>query len=298
MIIIELDKSGSEWIIVAHLSGDQNMLDVVSSGVSPHVRTAELISGVPADLITRDDKAVGHNTTPDIIEEIRRDEVPELFDNPDWWLPRSSSIRQAAKKCNHGLNYDMRYRRFALELEIQEIEARELVNRYHGDAYPGIRLWHQTIQTQLRKDRTLTNCFNRKRKFLGPWGPDLFDAAYSFIPQGTTYDLVRMGIKGTYWNESKLFRPLELLTEVHDSLVFQYPDDNAEAIAEVVKTIGLEYMSPTCKYNSREFIIPTTMKLGFDLGNMTEVDLLPDTDKTAKSIKQAIRRLKNGAPTG
>ena len=297
MIIIELDKSGSEWIIVAHLSGDQNMLDVVSSGISPHVRTAELISGVSADLILRDDKAVGQNTNPDIVEEIRRDEVPELFTNADWWLPRSSSIRQAAKKCNHGLNYDMRYRRFALELEIQEIEARELVNRYHGDAYPGIRLWHQTIQMQLRKDRTLTNCFNRKRKFLGAWGPDLFDAAYSFIPQGTTYDLVRLGIKGTYWNETKLFKPVQLLTEVHDSLVFQYPEDRPWDLAQVVGKIGLEYMSPTCQYNSRRFVIPTTMKMGFDLGNMVEVDLLPNARKTEKSIKQAIRRLKNGATT-
>ncbi len=297
MIIIELDKSGSEWIIVAHLSGDQNMLDVVSSGISPHVRTAELISGVSADLILRDDKAVGQNTNPDIVEEIRRDEVPELFSNADWWLPRSSSIRQAAKKCNHGLNYDMRYRRFALELEIQEIEARELVDRYHGDAYPGIRLWHQTIQTQLRKDRTLTNCFNRKRKFLGAWGPDLFDAAYSFIPQGTTYDLVRLGIKGTYWNTTKLFEPVQLLTEVHDSLVFQYPEDRPEDLAKVVRKIGLEYMSPICVYNSRKFVIPTTMKIGFDLGNMTEVDLSSNLDKIEKSIKKAIRRLKNGATT-
>jgi len=271
MILIELDKAGAEWDVVAYLTGDGNMLSVVESDRSPHTVTGSLISGAPEEVVEKENKLVGNHTDPDVIQELR-EEMPELAVGAEqlgWFLPRIFSIRQMGKKSNHGLNYDMKYRRFALENELEEKESKTIVDYYKTKAYPGIPLWHETVRQKLNKDRTLTNCFGRKRKFLDAWGPELFDAAYSFIPQSTVFDTTRIGMVKTYQDTSKLFKPVEILAQVHDSVVIQYPED-ASAIAEVGRIIGTDYMNPLCTYNAREFYIATTMKVGRDWGNMVE----------------------------
>lgn len=291
MIIVELDKAGAEWVIVAHITNDASMLAVVESGDSPHPKTGHLISGVPEELILKEHKIVGDNTNPDLIRELREG-IPELMDfirENHCYTPRSMSIRQAGKVSNHGLNYGMGYSRFALENEIMENEAKELVELYHA-AYPGVRLWHKAVQAKLRKDRTLINCFGRKRKFLGGWGPELFDAAYSFVPQSTTYDCIREGMHKTYWDDSKIFRPIQIIIEVHDSFGFLYPE-RPKDLARVVIKIGLDYMSPTLQYGSKEFKIGTTAKIGYNLGEMEAIKVTKDPKEVEESIKEAMDRL-------
>lgn len=291
MILIELDKAGAEWVIVAHLSGDENMLDVVRSGKSPHTRTGALISGAPEDLVEQENKVVGQHTDPLLIEELRQT-LPEVH-QPGIWLPRSMSIRQAGKKSNHALNYDMRYKRFALENELPENESRELVELYHK-AYPGIRHnYHKSVQNQLRRDRTLINCFGRKRRFLGAWGPELFDAAYSFLPQSTVWDIIRQGLIRTYNDDSTLFKAVEILLEVHDSFDFQFPirPSTPAELAEIIPKIALDYLNPTCVYNSLEFKIGTTIKIGFRYGDMHELTL---SNNMEPEITKIIEELGDG----
>lgn len=287
MILIELDKAGAEWVIVAYLANDGNMLDVVQSGASPHTRTGSLMSRASEELVEHENKIIGQMTDPDIIRELRLEHCHELIEG-DYYLPRTMSIRQAGKKSNHGLNYDMKYRRFALENELPETEAKELVELYHS-AYPGIRQnYHKYVRDRLNKDRTLINCFGRKRKFLGAWGTDLFDAAYAFIPQSSVYDCIRQGMHKTYWDRSKEFRPIQLLDEVHDSFKFQYPTHSLSDLAPVVIKIALDYLNPTLVYSAHEFQIGTTAKIGFNMGNMHEIELSKDVGRTRLSIEQAL----------
>ena len=291
MILIELDKAGAEWVIVAYLANDGNMLDVVNSDVSPHVKTGSLMTRCPEELVERENKIVGQMTDPDTIQELRLAELPEIFEG-DYYLPRIMSIRQAGKKSNHGLNYDMKYKRFALENEMPESDSKELVELYHR-AYPGIRLnFHQYVRDRLNKDRTLTNCFGRKRKFYDAWGTELFDQAYAFIPQSTTFDTIRMGMVKTYNDRSKIFRPVQLLDEVHDSFKFQYLEKRIDDLAPVLIKIALDYMNPKLVYSSREFYIGTTAKIGYNMGNMYEVKLSEDVEAVRESIKQAIHAAK------
>lgn len=292
-LLIELDKAGAEWVIVAYLTTDGAMIAVVESGLSPHTATGVLISHSNKVFVEAESKAVGIHTDPFKIIELRED----LEVEPAWYLPRSMSIRQAAKKSNHGLNYDMKYKRFALELEIQEMEAKELVRRYHS-AYPGIAQWHKHIQEQLRKDRMLTNCFGRQRRFMDGWGPQLFDAAYSFIPQSTVFDITREGMIG--WQNDEDMDTVELLAQTHDSLTFQFRDVKTGLdLAPHAVTIGLDYMNPKMTYNSREFQIGTTMKIGTDWGgsSMHECLLSDDVDETAQAVDEVLELIR-GAQAG
>jgi hypothetical protein len=285
-VLIELDKAGAEWVVVAYLSGDANMLEVIDSGKSPHTVTGSLISRAPYDFVEKESKVVGQNTDPDTISELRETLASEIDD--DWFMPRIFSIRQMGKKSNHGLNYDMKYRRFALENEIEEREAERIVTLYHRQAYPSIKIWHKTVQSSLRDDRTLTNCFGRKRRFMDAWGPELWDAAYSFLPQSTVFDITRIGMVKTFNNPA--LDCYELLAQTHDSVTYQteLSKKNYKQVANDVVKIGLDYMNPLCVYNSREFYIGTTMKIGTDWGDMHECVLDEDLSAVADSVKEVM----------
>jgi|TARA_Y100000310_G_scaffold2621_1_gene3393 DNA polymerase I-like protein with 3'-5' exonuclease and polymerase domains len=289
-VLVELDKTGAEWVVVAHLTGDANMLAVIEEGKSPHTVTGSLISGLSEDVVDKENKVIGQNTNPELIAEMR-DSIPELR-VPDVFLPRSMSIRQAGKKSNHGLNYDMRYKRFALENEMDETEAKRIVELYRTVAYPGIPIWHKTVQHTLRETRTLTNCFGRKRRFMEAWGPELFDSAYSFLPQSTVFDCTREGMVKTYNDKSSVMQKVEILGQIHDSTLNQMPADPA-LIAEAGVKIGLDYMNPLLVYNSKEFRIGTTMKIGTDWGHMHEAVLSDNQKETEKSVREVLRIIKN-----
>jgi DNA polymerase I-like protein with 3'-5' exonuclease and polymerase domains len=290
MIIVELDKAGAEWVIVAHLANDPNMLNVVHSNESPHTKTGSLISNVPTDLVERENKLIGVMTDAEIIREQRLAEMPELSDEK-YFLPRTMSIRQAGKKSNHGLNYNMQYKRFALENEIQERDAKDLVARYHH-AYPGIKYnFHEGVRTRLSENRTLVNCFGRKRRFLDAWGAELFDAAYAFIPQSTTYDVIRRGIYFTYNDRSDDFIPLQLLSEVHDSFSYQYPcSDPAsrEALVRTTYKIVTDYLNPTLEYSTIQFEIASTVKIGKNMSDMIDVPMGTSYEEFYNNMMAAI----------
>lgn len=291
-IFLEFDKAGAEWVVVAYLSQDANMLEVVQSGESPHPHTAMLMFGIPKGLIEKEDKLVGHLRDPEQIADLRR-EVPELLEG-DWYLPRTMSVRQISKKCNHALNYREGYKTFALTTEIDESESRRYVDLYSKVAYPNLPTWWEATRTKLRKDRTLINCFGRKRRFLGQWGDDLLREALAHIPQSTVFDIVRIGMVKAYADESKLFAKADLpKAQVHDSLLVRYPTSPLSDLAAFSCRLGLDYLSPVCRYNSREFVIGTTLKIGTDWGHMHPVDLSEDVDKTARSITSALRELSN-----
>lgn len=286
-LLVELDKSGCEWVIVAYLANDGAMIKIVESGISPHVATGVLMSYSNKEFVEAENKAVGLATDPIKVSELRADLVVE----EGWWLPRSLSIRQAAKKGNHGLNYDQRYRGFALINEIQESEASDIYNRYHA-AYPGIHQWHEKVQEQLRKNRMLTNCFGRQRRFMDGWGPQLFDAAYSFIPQSTTFDITREGMIG--WQNDSTMMNIELLTQTHDSLTFQFNNIQCgKDLAPNAVKLGLDYMNPTLTYSGKQFKVGTTMKIGTNWGGsgMHNCLLSEDIDATALAVDEVLEEI-------
>ena len=289
-ILIEFDKSGAEWVIVAYLSGDARMLEVVESGRSPHPVTAKLISGVPEPLIIAESKLVGLHTDPEIIKDIRQTSLPELYTG-DYFLPRHMSLRQMGKKSNHGLNYNMRYKRFALENEMDEGDAKTIVTKYREEAYMGIPIWHEAVRRQLQKDRTLINCFGRKRVFRDQWGDELFDAAFSYLPQSTVFDITREGMVSIMEDTSSELESLELLAQVHDSNLTQVDLISVDHLTEVLYIVGHIYMNPELRYNGRTFHIGTEAKIGFNWSGMLEVKITGDKRALRKQVDSVWEQL-------
>lgn len=212
------------------------------------------------------------------------------------------SIRQAAKKANHGLNFAETYRTFALLNELEEREAKRIVYAYTCNcanfcrgrickcAYPGVREWWDRTDAQLRKTRRITNCFGRTVYFMGQIGKDMFKQGYAFVPQSTTGDCCNHGMRAMFEDASPYFRPAELLAQVHDSLLVQYLSRNWTDMAAFAVKLGREYMRPELNYGE-PYRLGTDLKVGFDWAAMIEVKLSDDVDAVAPGLAAAHDKL-------
>jgi DNA polymerase-1 len=287
----EVDKRQAEWVVVAYLCGDANMIKVIEEGTDTHIHTASLMFNAPPEVIELDDKLVGYNTDPDIIAAIRAEHP--IIERYAGAFPRTMSARQCGKKSNHGLNYDEGFVQFALINEIEQRESKRIVDTYH-QIYPGIRVWYEHIKRLLSKDRSLTNCFGRKVRFLDAYGPDMWKAAYSMLPQSTVVDSLNQGMVKIYNDESitgtENFN-VDLLAQVHDSILLQVPLDVAAspAFAELRQRVHA-YVSPDITYNGRTFKIATDDKLGMNWGGQHK-DMNPKGMRALKSMDDLPRIL-------
>ena len=187
-----------------------------------------------------------------------------ILGTPTTWEEVTPDERQEyGKRPNHAFNYGYGYKSYALKYEIPERDAKRIYNAYHL-AYPGLRnSYWALIQRQLKENRTLTNLYSRTILFLGLWGDKLLHEEYSAIPQSTCGDHVNeRGLEFVYYNDSPDFRPVELLTQLHDSITFQMPlSVPLNVHARVLLNIRRSLETPL-EYNGHKFVVPADLTIG------------------------------------
>lgn len=238
------DLSQAENRIVAYVGNIPEMIDAFETGKDVHKLTAALIFKKPYDEVSDEPGSSPFND--------------------------GKSERDWGKRANHGLNYDLGYRSFALYYEMPESDAKFIVEAYHK-AYPGVRQnYHAYVKQCLRENRTITNLMGRKTTFLDAWGDSLFKEAYSCIPQGTTGDIINeRGLNYIYYNQRQ-FRPLELLVQVHDSIGFQIPlAVSWLEHARMLHQIKASLETPLQTHNGRTFSIPADLSMGLTMNKRT-----------------------------
>lgn len=266
-VLMEVDKRQAEWVVVAYVTGDANMLEAVEGGIDVHTHTASLMFNVSPEIIKRESKLVGHSSDAEYIRRVRLEdpEVAAAY-SPSW--PRTMSLRQCGKKSNHGLNYGEGPFQFALINEMEPAEAKRIHALYHR-IYPGIALWYDHTKQELKRDRTLTNCFGRTVRFLDQWGEDLWKSAYSMIPQSTVVDGLNTGMVQIYADDSLTGTSgynIDVLAQVHDSILMQVPLEflRDRRHFEVITGKVIDYTSPEMSYNARTFKIASDFKFGLN----------------------------------
>lgn len=266
-VAYNIDLSQAENRVVAYISGDNNMMSAFSSGEDIHSKTASLMFRKPIEDISDKDRS----------SPIGTGEYSERF-----W----------GKKANHSLNYDMGYKSFAFTMEIPEKQAKFIVSAYHT-AYPGVRQYYEWVQNQLRTNRTLTNPYGRKRRFMGRWGHDLFKEAYSWIPQSTVADKInREGLLFIY-NNQQWFKKIELLNQVHDSIIFQIPIDIGWNAHAGMLTLIQKSLESEVTWRIRTFSIPLDIKMGLNMRDMEKVKVNdnPKNDKLSERLREAYKKI-------
>ena len=92
----EIDLSQAEWVATAYICGDANMIKAVEERLDAHIHTANLMFGIPKELIKEENDVIGSDTDEDSILEKRKERFPDIFQ----YHPISDmSVRQAGKKC-------------------------------------------------------------------------------------------------------------------------------------------------------------------------------------------------------
>jgi hypothetical protein len=118
-----------------------------------------------------------------------------------------------------------------------------------------------------------------------------YKEAYAHIPQSTTADKINEhGLNYIYYNQD-LFRPLELLTQIHDSIVFQIPLSIPWIEhARMLKLIKDSLEQPIY-WHDIEIKIPADVAIGFNMykEQMKEIKAKKfpnDLDELANRLKE------------
>ena len=234
-ILVNQDLGQAENRVVAYISGENRMINAFDKGIDIHKQTGALISEINVE---------------DVTDEQRSD----------------------GKKANHGLNYDLGYKSFAMIYQMPEKQAKFIVDRYHS-VYPGVRQWHNSVREELsRQSRTLVNCYGRKRVFLDRWGHELFKVAYSYSPQSTVAEKMNQDGVLYIYNRQDLFPEVQFLNTIHDSIRYQIPlSVGYERIIEIIKNIKSNLEKPI-SWRGQAFSIPADTELGFSYDKNTMLE--------------------------
>lgn len=239
-IFYSFDLSQFENRVVAYVGRIPQMIQAFEEGKDVHSLTASLIFGKPVDEISDED---GSSSLGD----------------------GRHSERYWGKKANHGLNYNLGYRKFSLHCEIPESDGKFIYDRYHK-MYPGVKQnYHAMVKRMLYQGRIVTNLLGRKTLFLGRLDDMTFNEAYACIPQSTCGDVIdQHGMQPLYYEPQ--FRPLEMLLQVHDSVGMQCPLSLPWLQqAQMLWDLKARLETPLVTPHGEKFVVPADLTIGFNL---------------------------------
>jgi DNA polymerase-1 len=201
--LISADYSQIELVVLAHLSGDENLVSAFRLGKDVHARTAALIFGI--------DEA---------------DVRPEQ--------------RRVAKVINFGVMYGMSAFRLANELGIRRTEASAFIEAYFK-TYSGINHLVQDLVQKAERSGYASTLFGRRRYIPAINSPNRTEkaaaerVAVNTPIQGSAADIVKIAMLNLDKRLSAEKSPARLLLQVHDELILEAPAQGVEQIAVMVK---------------------------------------------------------------
>jgi DNA polymerase-1 len=197
-LIVSADYSQIELRIMAHLSGDENLLRAFAQGLDVHRATASQVFGVPPDQV-------------------------------------GTEQRRYAKTINFGLIYGMSAFGLAAQLGIERDAARNWIERYF-DRYPGVKRYMDTTRAQAKAQGWVETVLGRRLwlpEINSPNGPRRGGAERQAINaplQGTAADIVKLAmIEVQRWIDAEGLGS-RLVLQVHDELVLEVPQAELETI--------------------------------------------------------------------
>jgi DNA polymerase-1 len=211
------DLKQAESLVVAHLSGDKGYI-AAHRTKDTHTAVAKMIWA--------------EHPWPDDEEE-----EGVFARKPGYY--RHFSMRDLAKRFQHGTNYGASEYAMGRILHIPLAEARKIINRYFS-AFPGIATWHKSVKAELRRYGVLTTPLGRRRQFFDRvWEGQTQREGISYIPQSLVGDILNIGLYRV-WREMD-GDGLWLLNQGHDSILFEYdPAREDEILARVRELMEVE----------------------------------------------------------
>jgi DNA polymerase-1 len=202
-IILSADYSQIELRILSHLAQDENMIKAFERKRDIHRETAAKIFHVK----------------------------PEKVD---------ANMRRKAKEVNFGIIYGIQAFGLSSRLNIDQNEAREIIQAYFGE-YTKINEWLEKTKTFAR-EKGYTETLAGRRRYL----PNINNKnavvrqrderiAINMPVQGTAADMIKIAMINIFDEFSKEKMRTKMILQVHDELVFDCDKDEINEVERIVE---------------------------------------------------------------
>jgi DNA polymerase-1 len=204
-VLVGADYSQIELRVLAHISGDERLIETFEKGIDIHTRTAAKIHGCREE-----------DVTPD--------------------------MRRAAKTVNFGILYGMSAFRLSRELKISQQEAQRFIDDYYG-AYPRVKEYKDEVLRKARVTGYVTTLSGRKRRIegLNDANKKVQEAAERMAVntpiQGTASDIIKVAMVRLGEKLKAKGLGAKMILQVHDELVLEAKEEEKEKVCEVVKDV-------------------------------------------------------------
>lgn len=208
--IFEADLAGADAQVVAWESEDEDLKNAFRAGLDVHTKNAT-----------------------------------DMWGSAFTSLPEKSYARRAKRQSTkiavHLTNYGGSDRTLAIALGWLVAEASRFQKRWFA-LHPGIKQnFHLRVENSLSRTKTVYNKYGFRCVFFDR--PEaVFPEALAWIPQSTVAHTTYLGA----FNLEAQFPHVEMLLQVHDSLVFQFPLHNEPPPEEILEAlqVGTPYDDP------------------------------------------------------
>jgi DNA polymerase-1 len=202
-VLLTADYSQFELRIVASIANDKTMIDIFKRGDDIHRATASVIHGIPEEKVTKE-------------------------------------IRYTAKEVNFGVLYGMGPWGLSQRTGLTQKEAREFIDKYF-EAFSGLKKFMDDTIAKAKKHGYVETMFGRRRYL-----PEINSGvqqvrqgaermAINLPVQGSQADIIKLAMINIYKKLPKVSRDSKMLLQVHDELVFEVPEKDVGAVADLVK---------------------------------------------------------------
>lgn len=201
-VFFSADYSQIELRIMAHLSGDHNMLEAFNSGHDIHTATAAKINKISLEEVTSD-------------------------------------MRRKAKTANFGIIYGISVFGLAERLAIPRGEAKELIDGYFA-TYPDVKKYMDDAVQLARENGYVETIFGRKRYLADINSQNSVVRGYAErnainAPiQGSAADIIKIAMVKIQKRLEQENLKTQMILQVHDELNFSVPKDEIEQAKKIV----------------------------------------------------------------
>ena len=198
------DYSQIELRVLAHLSSDTNMINILKSqDADIHTETASRIFDVKIESVTKD-------------------------------------MRRKAKEVNFGLIYGMEAFGLSKSLDVSKKEAQDLIDSYFAQ-FPKIKGYLDRIVSDAEKNGYTKTLYGRKR-YIKELSSSNFQLkamgkriAMNAPIQGTAADIMKIAMLGVQEKTLK-YESTNLILQIHDEIIVQTPKESSKEVMKIVKT--------------------------------------------------------------
>ena len=201
-LFLSVDYSQIELRIMAHLSGDSNMIEDFRSGYDIHAATAAKVYKKP-------------------IEEVTKDE------------------RRKAKVANFGIIYGISVFGLAERMNVDRREAKELIENYFA-TYSGVREYIEKCKQEAKANGYVETIFHRKRYLPDINSHNAVVRGYAErnavnAPiQGSAADIIKVAMINIYRRFKEASLKSTMILQVHDELNFNVHPDEKDIVLAIV----------------------------------------------------------------